>query len=639
MAPRSPSRHWLGLILALLVGGLLGGLHLAGRLPSGLEEIEATTLDWRFRLRGPLPPPDQVAIIAVDDRTLAKLGRWPLPRATLAEAVTRLRAAGARTIGLDLLLLEREPPSDGITLSAGDRALRAVLAEADDVVLGMALLFDGAAQADPGLEQELLPHALRIVARPPRSLPVPGAAGALVPIQPLRDVAGLGHVNLLLREGQPRLAHPAIALGSLLISSFPLELARRQRGLPADGVALSLAGELALGARRIALDRSLGLPVDFHGPAGTIATWSLLDLLEDRIPPSALEGRAVLVGATALGVGDTFPTPFAQSLPGVEVLATAVDNLLQPATLIRPVGLLPWEAGLCLLLAVLTWAGLRLPNPRVAALAGTALLLLWLAACHAAFVLAKVWVNATVPALAIVLSGLLLAASRAAFERRMRREAERQRGNLARYVSPVMAAQLAEEERPSFDEREQAAAILFFDLSGFTRLAEGRPPTETARFLKDFHARLETVVLHYEGVVEQFLGDGAMIIFGLPQEWPDDPVRALACARALVVELGAWRPELKPRAGLHFGRVAMARLGGRSQAQLAAAGDTVNVGARLEALARQLGAALAVSDALVEAVRAAGRADLLAGLQPEGAQDMRGRTGQVAVWLAQRELL
>ena len=640
MARLTTTRLILGFLVALLVGGGIGALHVTGRLPEVLGEIEGKTLDWRFRLRGPLPAPPEVAIIAIDDESLAELGRWPLPRATLAEALDRLTDAGVRTVALDLLLLEREPPSDGNTLSPGDQALRAALERHGNAVLAAALLFEGGTSPDRALKQELASFAFRVVERPPSgALTLPGARSLLLPIKPLREVAGLGHVNLLLQQGQPRLLHPGIALDGLILPAFAVEAARRQLRLEPDEVELRLGGELVLGDRRRALDDALALPLDFYGPAGTVRTFSLRELLAGRVPPGALAGRVVLVGATALGVGDTFSTPFAQSLPGVEVLATAIANLVRDDGLSRPVGMVWWEAVAAVLLSLAACAGLRLPNPRVAALATLTILLLWLIVVQGAFATTGLWLNATVPASAVILTGLLLAAGRAAHERGLRHEAERQRGNLARYVSPVMAHQLATEERPSFDEREQQASILFFDLSGFTRLAEGRPPSETARFLKDFHQRLETVVLRHAGVVEQFLGDGAMIIFGLPEPRVDDAARALACARDLVVELGAWRPELKPRAGLHHGHVAMARLGGHSQAQLAAAGDTVNVANRLEALASQAGAALAVSEDLVDAVRACGRTDLLAGLEPEGAQDVRGRSAPISIWLAARDAL
>jgi len=645
MRSPKPVRRWpigwrrlFGLLLALLVGGGLAALHLTDGGTTGvLAEIEGRSLDWRFRLRGPQSPPESVAIVAVDDRTLAALGRFPLPRATLALAVDRLTEAGATTVGLDLLLLEREPPSDGIGLSPGDLALRDALARQGGAVLGMALIFDPRVSLPQEIARQLATTAYRLVERPAEgALLPPGAQSVLLPLDALQRVAALGHVNLILdADGAPRHLHPAVAVGELLLPAFAVQAARRHLGLSPDEIALSLGGSLRLGERELALDRHLAKPLDFFGPRGTIATHSLIDLLEGGVPAEALAGRAVLIGVLALGVGDTFPSPFDQALPGVEVLATGVANLTQDGSLSRPAWLPRWEALAIVAAAVAAWGLASLPNPRLAALAAIATFLVWPIATYLAFLEGGLWVNLTLPCLAFLLSAALGAGSRAAEERRFRREAERQRQNLARYVSPLMVEQQASEEVPSFDQREQAAAILFFDLSGFTRLAETRTPAETASFLKDFHGRLEEIVTRHAGVVEQFLGDGAMVIFGLPQPQADDPVRALACARELVSTLGRWRPEVRPRAGLHYGPVVMARLGGRQQ-QLAAAGDTVNVASRLESLASAGGWALMVSDALVAAVRAAGRVELLAGLTPEPARTLRGRTGRLALWRAAR---
>lgn len=628
---------WLAFLLALLVGGGLGGLQLAGRVPDALQEFEGKTLDWRFRLRGARPAPATVAIVAIDDRSLAQLGRFPPPRKAIAEAVERLRAAGATTVALDLLLLEREQPSDGSGLSPGDLALRDALLRHDGAVLAAALLFDGVRTPLDEERQALLDAAaFRVVERPPEgALAVPRAAGALLPILPFLRAAALGHVTLLLDpDGAPRRLHLAVDLGGRLLPAFALEAARLQSGLARDELRLSLAGRLALGPRRLALGEGLTLPLDWYGGPGTVATHSLADLLEGRVASEALAGRVVLLGATALGVGDAFPTPYAQALPGVELLATAVANLLAPTSLERPAGLVRWEALACVLSALAAFALANLPRPRLAAFVTLAGVLVWPTVAHLLFLEAALWVNVTLPSLAYALTAVLVAGGRTAYERRLRREAERQRGNLARYVSPLMAEQLAEEDEPSFDRRAQDAAILFFDLAGFTALSEAEGPGATAAFLKDFHQRLEEVAARHAGFVEQYLGDGAMIIFGLPQPQENDPVRALACARDLLVTLGRWRPALRTRAGVHFGPVVMARLGGRSQAQVAAAGDTVNLASRLEGLAADHGWALVASDALVAAVDRAGRRDLLQGLEAEPLQAIRGRSGRLAVWRA-----
>src|SRR5690606_5837174 len=99
-------------------------------------------------------------------------------------------------------------------------------------------------------------------------------------------------------------------------------------------------------------------------------------------------------------------------------------------------------------------------------------------------------------------------------------------------------------ENEVLDGREQPAAILFIDIAGFTGRSARIGPGETARFLRQFHARVEETVLRHGGVLEQFTGDGAMVMFGVPRPGPEDPVAALGCGRDLVTAIRAWSTEL-----------------------------------------------------------------------------------------------
>jgi adenylate cyclase len=631
-----PEKHrlrWTALVaIAALIVLVL--IHRFG-LPL-FDGIEGTTLDARFKLRGTLPAPTDVVIVAVDERTLAEVGRWPLPRAQIAAAVDKLQQLGARSVGLDLLLSEREGASDGITLSAGDLALRGSLMRQGRAVLAMAALLELSATAGQKTLDDLATLGYRVVSRPASGgFEPPRAPGALLPIEPFRHAAIVGHVNLAPdRTGAQRSFQPAIAIGDVLIPAFAVQLARLQMGLGENEIALSLDGQLQLGDRRIPLDNDLSMPIDYYGPPGSIATVSLADLMAGKVPADAIAGRAVLLGGTALGLGDRSITPFARELPGVEVLATITANLLHGPRLLRTGALRAWEFAAILLLAGLTWITANLRNPRLALIATLGVALIWPIVTTFALTQFNLWLNMAVPTFAAVMTAAIVVLGRVGQELRLRREAERQRGNLARYMPPSMAEQMASQEQPGFYEREQLAAILFVDLAGFTRLSERRSPGETADFLKAFHGRLEAVVLAHGGVIEQFAGDGAMVIFGLPQPKPEDPVSALACTRSLIAALAHWHPELRPRGGLHFGPVAMARLGGAAQSQLAAAGDIVNVASRLEAFAKTKGAAIAASDAAMRAVAAAGRKDLLAGFTVLADQPIPGREGRITVWVA-----
>lgn len=604
--------------------------------------IEGQTLGWRFQVRGPVAAPPGIAILAIDDRTIDALKRWPLPRRALAEAVGKLDAAGAAVVGLDLLLLDREQ-------GQGDRNLRSDLRAAGNAVLGMAFTFGPPGpvedEAEGEVRQAVRRAALPIVHRPSGSPtePVLTATGALVPIAPLRDVAALGHVNALADEdGVLRHLHLVIGFGEDYVPAFPVVVAGRLLGLAREGTALLLGRGLLLGDRLVPTDPMLRLAINYYGGAGTVPTYSLIDLLEGRIPAERFAGRAVLIGATALGAGDSFVTPFSRALPGVEVLATAVGNLVRGEALVRTTATIGWDLAAILLLGLASFACAYLPSPVLAACGTLALLGGWAVTAQLAFEHRHLWLDMTFPAAAVLLNAAFAAVGRTIGERRLRRDAERQRRNLSRYHSPLIADLLAESDRSGFAEREQAAAILFVDLRGFTGRSERMSPADTAGFLRDFHRRVERAALAHGGVLEQFTGDGAMMIFGVPNPGPRDAAAALACARDLVAAVRRWsrdlvtagRPPIAIGIGIHYGPVVITRLGGQEQIQLTAAGDTVNVASRLEALTKAHATTLAVSGAVIAAVRAAGREDLLADLAELPEQPIRGREAGVPVWIA-----
>lgn len=625
-------RGWLGMAVAVLTGVFLGLLNLSGN--DTLQRIEGTTLDWRLLLRGPLPAPQDVAIIAVDDASLTRIGRWPWPRDKFAEIVDRLSDAGARTIALDLLLLEPDT-------APNDQALRDALLRHQRNVLVMAALFDKApAQAPADITRLALPADLHPATG---ALSPPRAFGLLQPLPLFQETSAIGHGNLM-RDGSgtPRTHYPVLELDGALLPSFPLLALAAQRGLDAGDIAINREGAMRLPQARggalqyVSLGPSLDIPLNYFGPAGSFATYAAADLLEQKIAPGALTDRLVLFGGTATGLGDEFNTPFDSALPGVEVLATAIANLELDNYLRRSTEQIAIETALIFLLTLMAWALGQLPGPRLGIACNLTLLAAWLAVSHVMLVVSLRWVAVAGPGLGIILGASIAVAGRMVRERRLRREVERQRGNLARYVPPTLADTLADRQEAVFDGREQMAAILFVDLQGFTSASESRSPSETAHFLKDFHAQLETVVAAHNGIIAQFLGDGAFVLWGLPQPVAEDPAQALTCARAMLLRLHAWQPEMTARVGVHFGPVAMAQLGGQNQLQLTAAGDTVNVASRLEAIAKEVGAILTISDDVANAIRALGRHDLLSGLAAQPARRIRGRDQLLGYWSARQ---
>jgi adenylate cyclase len=294
-----------------------------------------------------------------------------------------------------------------------------------------------------------------------------------------------------------------------------------------------------------------------------------------------------------------------------------------------------------LLLGALAFATTQLLPPIAMTAASLALLAGWAAAAQLAFGRGGLWLDIVFPSAAVLAAAGVGFVGRILAERGLRRDVERQRGNLLRYHSPLIAQLLAESDAPITAGKEQPATILFVDMAGFTKRVEVLAPAETARFLREFHRRIETAALAEGGVLEQFTGDGAMVVFGLPTPGPADAAAAVACARRLLHAVEEWNaalagrnePPLEIRIGVHCGPVALATLGGEAQRQMTVAGDTVNVASRLEALARQHDAVVVISDAVATAVRAADRASLLDRFEALPPQPIRGRAQPLAVWV------
>src|SRR5215467_5237993 len=241
----------------------------------------------------------------------------------------------------------------------------------------------------------------------------------------------------------------------------------------------------------------------------------------------------------------------------------------------------------------------------------------------------------------LVSAGLALLVRRSRSLVAERSQAERARGNLARYFSPKVVDTLAERDEPLGRVRRLPVGVLFADLVGFTTMAEAMTPEEVMALLRDFHGRMEDVVFRHNGCLEKFIGDAMLATFGVPETGPRDATDALACARGMLAALSEWnreraasgRVQLRMGLGLHYGPVVAGDIGSRRSMAFATVGDTTNVASRLQSLTRELGVTLVASGALVVAVeREAAEPALLQGLTRRGPTLLRGRDTPIEIW-------
>lgn len=626
---------WYWVVLCLIAGIAIGWWQ-PGRTSAVTAGLEGRLLDLRHLLRGPIEPPDVFAVVAIDDKTQRTLQRFPVPRAVVADTINRLTDAGAKVLAIDVLLTERESTSVGDNLSPGDEALSAALKRHGRAILATTQATDVTPPIDL-VRSNLFGLVLHSELRPQ------GQFGFLFPIDALASAADLGQVNLLRdADGIVRRIPLAIPIGeSDYLPAMPLDAVRLMRDAPRSEMRLVVGDSIQLGNQviRVAPDNAIAL--NHYGGEGTFPTYSLIDVIEGKIPAGQIAGRTIFIGWTALASGDAFSSPFGTRLPGVEALATAAANIAEGKFLRRDPTTQKIDFYVAGLLGVLAFLAANMRSLAAAAGVSLALWVLTFGGLQASFSLGYLWLDATTYALALTLVGFVTFCARIVQQRRISGQLLFERDNLARYQSPLLTEFLAEQHNPSFDRRAQEAAVMFVDVSAFTRRAERLGPTATVGFLRDLHGRIERSALANRGVIEQFMGDGAMIIFGLPEPKPDDAARALAASRQLLEILGDWNLDLAAvgqepvhlRIGLHYGPVIAALLGGERQGQITVAGDTVNVASRLQEMGKEHKVTIVASAEFVASVHRAGRDDMLAGMRRLAGQKVRGRNEAIDLWV------
>ncbi|GAB2185861.1 CHASE2 domain-containing protein [Roseibium sp. LAB1] len=576
---------YVGLVILAMLGGVLwaGSLalnHVAGRA-SVLDRLETVLLDLRIQIKGPREAPLNVVIVAIDDATVATAGHYPVDRALLTRLVEQIRDAGAKALAIDILLM-------GKSTEDADARLAAALASLPTVI---------AAGGQFPLEKAV-------------TVLVPAPETELRPLEAFAEAASVGLVNVATDAGgTPRHIPLIFKTEEGLAPSFGMQAITRFLG-----TAPSVTAEgIRIESRVQPLDLRWQQPLNYYGKSGSVTTISAQTLLNgEASAKAALDGRLVLLGVTATGVGDRFSTPFDPILPGVEVLSTGIANLLDGSVLLRDSRIRGFDALAAASITLLGMVAIVFLPLASATIVYLLLLLGWLTVVVICFNQA-IWFNAALPIAASVPPVVALAVLREGFEWFRVRRLVAAREALSRFQAPDLARRIADDPGFLLVPREQPVAILFIDLSGYTALSEKLGPSRTRDVLKAFHTLVVNEAARNKGLVLDFMGDGAMIGFGIPDAAPRDAADACRCAFDLVGAVRDWilasglNADIRDvRLGGHFGPVVLSRLGHENQQQIAATGDCVNVASRLMEVGKARGASIVLSTALMAAARSSG---------------------------------
>ncbi|MBD3277400.1 MAG: CHASE2 domain-containing protein, partial [Candidatus Aegiribacteria sp.] len=389
--------------------------------------------------------------------------------------------------------------------------------------------------------------------------------------------------NIRLFTGTPRGIAP----------SFPVAVSWLYMGKPE----IRMTGDhVEIGDRFIYTRDNSRLQLKFHGPAGTYRSVPLADItaaLNARalgepspVDTTIFEGSIVLVGYAAPALYDLKPTPYSAQCPGVEVLATAIDNILNNRYIVRLPGWVTLIAALAvsLLSAIFLSSVRRIPIGALLAALPTALLL----AVSLLLFRNNIWLETVWPAssgiLTILAGGIYLFSS----ENRRRQEV---RNAFSQYLSPDVVAQVTENpETLVLGGDKRYMTVFFSDIRGFTGFSEKLQPEELVSLLNIYLTTLTDIILDTRGTVDKFEGDAIIAFWGAPLYLRDHAARACEAAlrcREAHVELNGklvrdGYPEIFTRMGLATGDMVVGNMGSSRRFDYTVIGSTVNLGSRLE---------------------------------------------------------
>jgi adenylate cyclase len=575
-------------LVAFCWSAYLGRLQMEG-VRSALDRFENLTVDWRFSFAGARAAPGGVVICAIDDEAIREAKAYPLPRSLLAHILRELTRLEPSTIALDIAFLDPGNPE-------ADKELAGALRATKSVVAGIAKF---GRSMGGGPQEEAREIAL-----------VPTPAAVLWPTPIVAEATRSGLVNVATdATGVPRFIPMLFRDHSSVIPSFALVAASLGLGVdPAFGEDIVKLGDVTS-----SLDLGSHLALRFYGPHGEIRQFSAARVLRGELKAEDVRGQIVLLGATALGLGDVFATPFDRVVSGVEVVATGITNLLHGDGLKRtpPIRTIDAATGMALAVGAVSLLAMRRTFFAIGLVC--LLFLLWTALVFVAF-LYGYWFSMAVPLAAALPVTVAYGAMRLGLDRYLATGVAKERAALAQFHSPLIVEHISKD--PAFLERpvHQDVAAVFVDLSRFTAFAEELGPERAQELLGEFQVLIERDVALYDGVVAAFLGDGAMVIFGMPKPRKDDAARAFQAVMQLHRSTSQWlakqthgvKTPLRVRIGGHFGSAVISRLGSKRHQHITAIGDTINVSSRLLEVAKQFECSVVVSEELLEAANMTG---------------------------------
>jgi len=618
-------QRWFGYPLVIMLSMVAFGIAIVQ--PDFLQQVEMKTLDQRFKVRGVIKPDPRVVILAIDDESLNKVGRWPWPRDQVGKLIERvLGEYHAAALGFDIVFSEEQanPLDETLRLlkqsgkanaevqswleqheAVGDldALFQATLQKYHDrLVMGYFFYSQGAEV--PALTRAKLETQAKLLEISAMSAEI---ADNLLPYVPrmaavegnLPRFAAAGDVGGFFNffpdaDGTVRRVPLVAELNGLIYPSLDLQTLRVALGWPALTVRVGSSGveNVQLGDRLIRTDPSGGMLLNHYGPGRTFTHVSAADVLAGKVDPALFKDAIVLLGVTAVGVYDYRPSPFDSAFPGVEAHAAAISNILSQEEITSPASLQVAQLFMVLFLSMLcgylvhrrgaVWQGINIVGMPVVVV----LVALWL------FVAYGIWFKIIYLVLGILMATLPVTLFDYVAESRKRAFIH---DAFSHYLAPKVVDDLSRHpEMLKLGGEERHMTAFFSDIASFSSFSERLTPEQLVQFLNMYLSAMSDIILERGGTIDKYEGDAVIAFFGAPLPMQDHATQAVLAAleqqRALDRLRSEWveagYPEVRIRIGLNSGPMVVGNMGTQSRMNYTMMGDHVNLASRLEGVCK-----------------------------------------------------
>ena len=614
--------------IALLVA--LVGLRVWDPVPLQILRLKTFDLYQIAKPREPQARP--VIIVDIDESSLSKLGQWPWPRTVTAKLIEIIASGGAAAIGLDIVFAEPDRTSPGLLAKAMPELSEGARTELEAAPNHDAILADmikrtrtvvGQSAYNPRTDdtrEVLVPKASFATLGDDPTPYLIAYPGLLTNIPILEEAAvGRGMFTVLPDpDGLVRRVPVVMKAGGEKIPSLNADMLRVATGQTTYVIKTGEAGvqSVILAGVEIPTDANAQLWLYFspHDPARFV---SAVDVLNGKVSPETFKGKLVLIGTSATGLFDVKATPVEPVMPGVELHAQALENILGKTSLERPSYTVGAEICLAIAVGLIFIALVPILGAIPVAALGGAIAAAMVGLAWYFFTQQRILLDVAYP----LISGLAVFLTMV-FVNYVREEAQRRqiRSAFSQYISPDLVEQLAREpDRLVLGGETRTLTILFSDVRGFTSISESYKdnPQELTRLLNRLLTPLSHAVLQHGGTIDKYMGDAIMAFWNAPLN--DTSHATGGCAAALTMmenldrvnkerveeakEAGTTCEPLRIGIGLNTGECVVGNMGSDMRFDYSVLGDAVNLASRLEGQSETFGVPIILGSATAELVK------------------------------------